>query len=281
MFYFYCEFKSLSWLIQVIWWQKYLKPERKKKLSELISVGSILLSSEGGSDLGRFLMTECNLRRLQDPSGDIITPFAFPWLPWEELISWTNRNTIITASHRPNQDELQSEMVLVHWYQLQTLIHPLSDEMHHRIRSRMMGFHVSSSWACHNMHICISTAKGTAGVLKATNHQSSRKTWCLMWWLMFPLSHDALAAVYLFLQTLLQRRSVSTFNFQDSVVTSVNNLCLHTNKSGALGPYFDNLWHIPAQCKFNWGVSKSTLLLRQRIIWAQSEAYSLITLGYK
>lgn len=82
---------------------------------------SIPLSSDGGSYLGGFLMTECNLSRLQDPSGVIITPFAFPRLPWEQLISWTNRNTIITASHRPNQNELKSETVIVHWYQLQML----------------------------------------------------------------------------------------------------------------------------------------------------------------
>lgn len=66
-------------------------------------------------------MTVCNLSRFQDPSGDIIIAFAFPRLPWVQLISWTNRNTIITASHQPNQNELKSEMVIVHWYQLEKL----------------------------------------------------------------------------------------------------------------------------------------------------------------
>ncbi len=94
---------------------------QKKKDIQTHFKCSIPLSSEGGSNLGRFLMTVCNLSRLQDPSGDIITPFAFPRLPWEQLISWTNKNTIITASHQPNQNEFKAEMLIVHWYQLQTL----------------------------------------------------------------------------------------------------------------------------------------------------------------
>lgn len=82
---------------------------------------SIPLSSEGGSNLGRLLMRVYNLSRMWDPSGDINAPFAFAKFPWEQLISWTNRNTIIPGSQQPNQNVLKSEMVIVHRNQLEML----------------------------------------------------------------------------------------------------------------------------------------------------------------
>lgn len=78
-----------------------------------------LPSSEERSNVGQYLMMACSLSRPEDPSGDITTAFAFPRLSWEQLIFWTNRNTIITTRQRwqPSQSEITWEVVIIQRYE--------------------------------------------------------------------------------------------------------------------------------------------------------------------